>query len=189
MPATNPAARAIGTSPVPFIGSQTARAAASTGSGRRMAERALTLLATLSPEQQQTISFPFGGKRFQRWNYMTGSAFSPGVPLERITKNQKTAAFELIASGLSRAGSDKANRVIVQQDIWRDLDLLSLPWRHISYRVCVIVQSAAAFAHRRKPPGAQFRSEFAWTTETLHPTQTPTVLPPNLKNIKPSSAG
>ncbi len=116
-----PAALVVGSATVPLFGPRTARAATQVASGRLMAKRALSLVATLSPDQRQAVSFPFGGKRFQRWNYMTGSAFSPGLPLERMTKIQKTSALDLLSAGLSKTGFDKANRVMLQQEILRDL--------------------------------------------------------------------
>ena len=125
-----PAVLAVGASTMPLLDSRVAHAATPRTAGALMAERARALLAVLSPKQQKVVSFPFGGSRFRDWDYMTGSAFSPGVPLERMTKAQKTAAFDLLAAGLSKAGFDKANRVMVQQDILRDLMRKGAPDRN-----------------------------------------------------------
>lgn len=117
-----PAAAVVGSSTGLIAGLPKARAdTVATPSGRVMAERITAFMATLSPEQRETASFPFGGMQFRQWNYMTGSAISPGIRLEQMTADQKTSALNLLAASLSKAGFEKANRVMVQQDILRDL--------------------------------------------------------------------
>jgi hypothetical protein len=88
--------------------------------GQIMTDRANTFLATLDPKQREAVTFDFGGRRRQRWNYMLGSAFAPGLPLERMREPQKVAALELLNSALSQEGTLKAERIMLQQDIMRD---------------------------------------------------------------------
>ncbi|MEM1343231.1 MAG: DUF3500 domain-containing protein [Pseudomonadota bacterium] len=88
--------------------------------GATMRERAARWLALLNPDQRRAARFDLASRRFRVWNYMLGSAFAPGVPLERMSGEQKDAALDLLASGLSREGLATALNIMLQQDILRD---------------------------------------------------------------------
>lgn len=51
---------------------------------------------------------------------MWGSRRAPGLALEEMTDTQKDLALDLLASGTSRLGLDKAMNIMLQQDILRD---------------------------------------------------------------------
>ncbi|MGF1650024.1 MAG: DUF3500 domain-containing protein [Hyphomicrobiaceae bacterium] len=85
-----------------------------------MLEAARAFLASLDEPGRTAALVPFTSQRRARWNYMLGSAFAPGLPLERMTAEQKNLAMTLLASGLSPAGLVTAERIMLQQDILRD---------------------------------------------------------------------
>lgn len=85
-----------------------------------MRARALAVLDTLSEVQTKAIMFDFDHPRRKRWNYMLGSARAPGVGLEDMNPTQKEAALGLLATALSPAGFEKAQNIMLQQDILRD---------------------------------------------------------------------
>ena len=90
------------------------------GTGAAMRERAVTLLNTLTADQHAAATFPFGSDTRTGWNFMLGSRRAPGLALEQMTAPQKDAALDLLATGTSQTGLDKAMNIMLQQDILRD---------------------------------------------------------------------
>ena len=88
--------------------------------GSAMTERAAAFVQLLDPGQGQAARFAFDSPVRLDWNFM-GVSVKPGLPLERMNPVQKTAAMELIASGLSADGLRKAERVMVLQDVLREM--------------------------------------------------------------------
>ena len=88
--------------------------------GAVMRERAAALLARLDEKQRDAALFPFDGGERKAWNFMLGSRRAPGLALERMTAAQKDLALDLLASGASRLGLEKATNIMLQQDILRD---------------------------------------------------------------------
>ncbi len=88
--------------------------------GAAMVDRAAGFLATLDDAARDAATFAFDSRTRQDWNYMLGSRTAPGLPLERMTADQKAAALDLLATGLSAEGVAKAERVMVLQDVLRE---------------------------------------------------------------------
>ncbi|MEL6299405.1 MAG: DUF3500 domain-containing protein [Pseudomonadota bacterium] len=149
--------------------------AAAPATGAQMAAAATDLLAALDEAQRAAATFAVGGRRWLRWNYMTGSAFSPGVPMERMTAAQKERALTLLQSGLSQAGFDKAKRVMLQQDILRDLMKKGSQNRNRD-RFSVMVFGE---------PGAS--GIWGWRWEGHHLSLTYTLDGPNVVSVTPNS--
>ncbi len=94
--------------------------ASARGPGLAMVERAEALLGQLDPPQRDRARFPFDGSTRRRWNFM-GPWAKPGLPLEAMTEAQKVQAMDLLATGLSPAGVAKAEKVMVLQDVLREM--------------------------------------------------------------------
>lgn len=89
-------------------------------SGAEMRERASRLLTTLNTQQRNATLFGFGTRDRTAWNFMLGSRRAPGLALEQMTVEQKDLALDLLASGTSSLGLEKAENIMLQQDILRD---------------------------------------------------------------------
>lgn len=94
--------------------------AQSASPGATMRQRAVALLDKLDGQQRDSALFPFGGRNRKAWNFMLGSRRAPGLALEQMTAVQKDLALDLLASGTSRLGLEKAMNIMLQQDILRD---------------------------------------------------------------------
>lgn len=150
-------------------------ASANAALGAEMRARASAFLAALDEGQRSATTFSFDDRNWQRWNYMTGSAVSPGLPLERMSDEQKVLALDLLRSGLSEAGMDKAERVMVLQDVLRDELNKGAPDRN-SERF-----STAIFG---TPSDT---GTWAWRFEGHHLTLTYTLVGDEIVSVTPSS--
>jgi len=92
--------------------------AAKTTSGLEAAAK--TFLNTLKPQQAKSARFDFGGRAHDNWNFM-GTYVKPGLPLERMTKQQKAAAYDLLSKALSKSGYEKLRLIMKTQDIMREM--------------------------------------------------------------------
>lgn len=112
----------LATSAAAALSATIARSAAaqSASLGATMRERATSLLSQLDEQQRKTALFPFDGGRRKAWNFMLGSLRAPGLALEQMTAPQKDLALDLLASGTSQLGLEKAMNIMLQQDILRD---------------------------------------------------------------------
>ena len=88
--------------------------------GADMRARATALLDRLDAPQREAVSFAFDSASRPAWNFMLGSRRAPGLALEQMTPVQKDLALDLLATGTSRLGLDKAMNIMLQQDILRD---------------------------------------------------------------------
>ena len=88
--------------------------------GAEMRTRATALLGALDGAQRTAATFPFASDQRVAWNFMLGSNRAPGLALEQMTPDQKVLAMELLASGTSSLGFEKAENIMLQQDILRD---------------------------------------------------------------------
>ncbi|MEL6677279.1 MAG: DUF3500 domain-containing protein [Pseudomonadota bacterium] len=95
-------------------------ARADTSTGALMRERATALLARLNGPQRQAATFSFDGRQRRAWNFMTGSRKAEGLALEDMGAEQKDMALDLLATGTSQLGLEKAMNIMLQQDILRD---------------------------------------------------------------------
>lgn len=98
---------------------QTARAQAPSV-GATMRSRATALIDQLDERQRKAALFPFDSRERKAWNFMLGSIRAPGLALEQMTAAQKDQALDLLASGTSKLGLEKATNIMLQQDILRD---------------------------------------------------------------------
>ncbi len=94
--------------------------AQSNATGAQMRDRANALIAGLNEQQRGTALFPFADRNRPQWNFMLGSRRAPGLALEQMSAPQKDAALDLLASGTSQFGLNKAMNIMLQQDILRD---------------------------------------------------------------------
>jgi hypothetical protein len=85
-----------------------------------MRDRALTFLGSLSAGQAQSATFDFASRRRKAWNFMLGSRRAAGLALEQMTAQQKDLALDLLSTGVSALGLEKAMNIMLQQDILRD---------------------------------------------------------------------
>lgn len=95
-------------------------AAQSGTSGALMRERATALTNTLDERQRAAALFAFDDRNRRAWNFMLGSRRAPGLALEQMTPAQKELALDLLSTGTSRSGLEKAMNIMLQQDILRD---------------------------------------------------------------------
>lgn len=89
-------------------------------SGPEMREKATAFLAGLDENQRNAAVMPFEGSGRKAWNFMLGSRRAPGLALEQMTDAQKDLALDLLATGTSKLGLEKAMNIMLQQDILRD---------------------------------------------------------------------
>jgi hypothetical protein len=94
--------------------------AQSVSPGAAMREKAAALLAMLNDQQTATATFDFDSNRRPGWNFMLGSQRAAGLALEQMSAPQKDAALDLLATGTSQLGLEKAMNIMLQQDILRD---------------------------------------------------------------------
>ncbi len=79
----------------------------------RMAVACANFLETLMPNLRRKVEFPFADAERQRWHYIPREMFDrKGVYLQEMNEKQRVAAFNLLATGLSRAGYQKATAII-----------------------------------------------------------------------------
>lgn len=74
-----------------------------------MVGAAETFLETLTPEQRQTVMFPFDGEDRFDWHYIPRER--KGVALKTMTVPQKAAALKLVETGLSQEGYEKSEKI------------------------------------------------------------------------------
>ena len=77
-------------------------------------------LDMLDPTQQAQATFSFDTPERRGWNFMLGSRRAPGLALEHMQPDQKRAALDILASSTSAIGFEKAENIMLQQDILRD---------------------------------------------------------------------
>lgn len=75
-------------------------------------QAAQTLLGTLSPEQQQTVSFPVESDAWRRWSNIHPPLLRHGVCMMDMDERQREAVFELLRASLSSAGFASARDVM-----------------------------------------------------------------------------
>ena len=91
-----------------------------------MAEKATAFLAALTPEQKAEARFQFDDPDRVYWHFIPQD--SPerrgrkGLPLKAMTPPQREVAMELLRSGLSASGYQKATTIISLEDVLRELE-------------------------------------------------------------------
>ena len=75
-------------------------------------------LATLDPEKRRAASFEFNGREWRGWNYFGATGFiKPGLRLEQMSVAQKDAAWDVVATLMSKDGTEKTRMIMLLQDI------------------------------------------------------------------------
>src|ERR1041385_6249163 len=98
------------------------RVAAATGGGLAPAADFLAatrkFLAGLEPDKLKATSFAWDGSEWRGWNYFGAAGYiKPGLRLEQMNAAQKAAAWDLLATVFSPAGTEKARNVMTLQDV------------------------------------------------------------------------
>ena len=82
-----------------------AEVVASQRAAASMATAATRFLASLTPEQRQQAALPFDGDDRTKWHYLPTESFPrKGLAIKAMTEAQRTAARDLLKSGLSQGG-------------------------------------------------------------------------------------
>ncbi len=105
---------------IPGAAQAEATSAGAKATGALMRERANALLSALDEDQRDAALFPFDGRARKAWNFMLGARRAPGLALEQMDPAQKNLALDLLTSGTSQLGLEKAMNIMLQQDILRD---------------------------------------------------------------------
>lgn len=80
--------------------------------------RTRAFLAKLDPERRKAASFAWDGPEWRNWNYFgIGGYIKPGLRLEQMTRDQKVAAWDLLAALFSPLGIEKTRNVMILQDV------------------------------------------------------------------------
>jgi len=99
-------------------GAITQAAEAGLGPAEALLSRANQFLSGLEPEHRKAASFAWDGPEWRGWNYFGSSDFiKPGLRLEQMSSLQKAAAWELLATVLSKSGLEKAKNVMTLQEV------------------------------------------------------------------------
>jgi hypothetical protein len=89
-------------------------------SGSSMATAAGRLLTSLDDAQKAKASFPYDDAERLNWHFIPRAR--KGLPLKEMTPAQRSLAFGMLSSGLSRSGTIKATTIMSLEAILRDLE-------------------------------------------------------------------
>jgi hypothetical protein len=88
------------------------------GPATELLARTRAFLVKLDPEQHRTASFAWSGPEWRNWNYFgIGGFIKPGLRLEQMTREQKAAAWDLLAAMFSPLGIEKTRNVMLLQEV------------------------------------------------------------------------
>ena len=85
-----------------------------------MTTATLRFLDTLSEEQERAVRFPFDGEDRLDWHFIPRDR--KGVPLKLMTASQRSAALDMVRTGLSEAGFTKAEAIRQLEQILFELE-------------------------------------------------------------------
>lgn len=106
----------LGTAVLPNPIASAADAGLSSGAELQGGVRAL--LAKLDPEKRKAASFAWNGSEWRSWNYFGAAGYiKPGLRLEQMNADQKSAAWNLLALVFSPRGLEKTRNVMTLQDV------------------------------------------------------------------------
>ncbi len=110
-----------------------------------MTTAANRFLQALTPEQRTQATFPFDAAERMRWNFIPDEMFPRnGLPIKAMTAAQRTAAHELLKTGLSERGYMTYTQIMALEKI---LQVIEQPTRlardHEAYRFSVFGTPAA----------------------------------------------
>jgi hypothetical protein len=111
----------IGLAGVAYVGQQNEPA------GEKMIGAAEKLLDSLTPEQRAKATFAFDDKERVNWHFVPRQDDAKrytrkGLPLEEMTSEQKAAALQLLKTGTSSSGNEKALTIMSLENILRELE-------------------------------------------------------------------
>ncbi len=96
---------------------------AASETAERMAAAASNFLDILTPELREKACQPFDGNERFRWHYIPIEMWErQGVSLKELNSDQQEQAFELMASGLSAKGYEKARAIINLESILGEIE-------------------------------------------------------------------
>ncbi len=94
--------------------------------GVQMTAAAQKLVDSLTPAQKEKILFPFDSPERTNWYFVPrekdGKPIRKGLKLEDMTAEQKRLALDLLASGTSAAGKEKAVTIMSLENILKQLE-------------------------------------------------------------------
>jgi hypothetical protein len=95
--------------------------------GAKMADAAAKFLGTLTPEQKKKATFPFDDTHRVAWFFTPQQDKQKnftrvGVRMEELSAEQKAAALELLASGLSQKGFEQAKTIMSLEGVLKELE-------------------------------------------------------------------
>jgi hypothetical protein len=82
---------------------------------------ATSLLSTLDDEQKSKAVMEYGSPDRVGWHFIPKKE-RKGLMLKEMTTAQRTAALRLVRSALSEVGYDKANKIMMLEDVLRELE-------------------------------------------------------------------
>lgn len=85
-----------------------------------MQEAVQTFLQTLTPEQRKLVTYPFADDERFNWHFVPRQR--KGLTLKQMTPRQRTVAMELIKTGLSQSGYDKATAIMALENVLRVIE-------------------------------------------------------------------
>jgi hypothetical protein len=85
-----------------------------------MQQAAQSFLSTLSTGQKDSANLPFDSEWRFDWNYTPRDR--KGLPFKKMTSIQRTAAIQLIQTGLSQEGMAKAEAIIALEHVLRQVE-------------------------------------------------------------------
>jgi len=88
------------------------------GSAAELLAGVRTFLAKLEPDKLKAATFSWNGPEWRGWNYFgVGGYVKPGLRLEQMNADQKSAAWSLLATIFSPRGLEKTKNVMLLQDV------------------------------------------------------------------------
>lgn len=95
------------------IFNSTSQIIAASETAEKMRNACVIFLDSLTPELRRKSNFDFSSLERRRWHYVPREMFDRhGICLKEMDDLQRKTAFDLLASGLSHMGYDKAARII-----------------------------------------------------------------------------
>ena len=95
--------------------------------GTKMAAAAQTFLGTLNDEQKAAATFPFDSAERMNWHFVPRQdkdrkSIRKGLPLEKMSDEQKAAALAVLRASLSPGGFESATTIMSFENILKELE-------------------------------------------------------------------
>jgi hypothetical protein len=89
-------------------------------SGDAMFQSAQRFLDSLTPDQRSQAVLPFDSEEREHWNYVP--LVRKGVPLKRLSEEQRKLAMAFLRAGVSQKGYLKAATIMSLEDVLREIE-------------------------------------------------------------------